>query len=176
MLQANFNKKIRALAIPALLLMSAHTMAADGPITISSTIPYANDDVGSAAIRTECHWNTELPAALVAQSNGAIVSTDKDLSTVSGKKLVITVANVHASGGIFSGPRWAVLHGELFEDGKLQGNFQLRRVSAGGAPRTACPVLGHIGKALTADILNWLKNPTMSATTTDAAETPPEKQ
>jgi hypothetical protein len=176
MSQYNFSKKIRALAIPAMLLMSAQAMAAGDPITISATIPYANDAVATAAVREECHWNTELPAALVAQSDGAIIATDKDLSTVSGKKLVITVTNVHASGGIFSGPRWAILHGELIENGKLLGNFQFRRVSAGGLPRTACPVLDHIGKALTGDILKWLKNPTMSATTSDATEPSPEKQ
>lgn len=158
----NFAASIRAIAVPAFLLLSTQATAAGDPITVGSTIPYANDEVGTVAIRQQCDWNTVLPAVLVAKSNGNIVSSDTDLSTVTGRKLTMTIVNVHAAGGLFGGPKWAIVRGELFEDGKLQGNFELRRVSSAGR-MTSCSSLDKIAKALASDISEWLKHPTMDA-------------
>lgn len=158
----NLAANIRSFAVPTLLLLSAQAAAAGDPITITSTIPYANDKVGTVAVRQQCDWNTVLPAVLVAQSNGTIVASDTDLSTVTGRKLTMTIINVHASGGMFGGPKWAIVRGELSEDGKLQGNFEFRRVS--NARRlTSCSSLDRIAKALAVNITEWLKHPTLSA-------------
>ena len=59
------------------------------------------------------------------------------------------------------------------EDGKLLGNFELRRTTSGGK-LTACITLEYIGKALTKDVLKWLKNPGIKAipsATADATDT-----
>ena len=162
------NRKVLAMALPALLLLvMAPPVFAEGTITIASRIPYANDDVGRDAIRTQCTWNSDLPAALVARSNGKVVSTDQDLATIRGKKLIMTTTDIHAmGGGGFSGPKWIVVHGELSEDGKVLGNFDFRRVTSHGK-MTVCGTLDYIGKALTNNILIWLENPTMNADSGD---------
>jgi len=168
----NFAANIRSFAVPALLLLSAQAAAAGDPITITSTIPYANDKVGTVAVRQECDWNTVLPAVLVAQSKGNIVATDTDLSTVTGRKLTMTVVNVHAAGGMFGGPKWAIVRGELSADGELQGNFEFRRVS--NARRfTSCSSLDRIARALAVSITEWLKHPTLSAAPGAEAEAIP---
>jgi hypothetical protein len=166
----NMVSNIRSLAVPALLLLSAQAAAAE-PIMIRSTVPYASDQVATSAIRQQCDWNSELPAALVARSNGEIVASDKELSTDTGRKLIMTVTSVHAAGGMFGGPKWAIVRGELFENGKLQGDFELRRVSSAGKI-TSCGSMDKIGSALANDILQWLKHPSLRAAAGADAKTP----
>ncbi len=142
-----------------LLAVFGQTAIASDLVTMSYKIPYLNDNVGSGNIQNECTWNSVMPAAMVAQSKGTLVLTDQDLSMVSGKKLFITATHVHAvGGGRFSGPKWITLDGKLMEDGKLLGNFQLRRTTSGGK-FGGCATLEYISKALTKDVLKWLKNP-----------------
>src|SRR6478736_1090326 len=57
------NKVVLSL-LPALLFAAALPAGAAEPVTIASVIPYANDQVGTAAMRAECQWNTKLPAAI----------------------------------------------------------------------------------------------------------------
>ena len=159
-----------SLLLSLLLLASAQPALADDQITIASKISYASEDVGRDSVRDQCDWNVELPATLVSKSRGKLVSTDQDLASVHGKKLVITATSVHAVAGHgFAGPSWIVLHGELSEDGKALGSFDFRRTTIHGT-LTTCGTLSYIGRALSSNILKWLKNPTMGATTRDAGE------
>ena len=163
MLVLNSRSKVFSSLVSLLILNTAGPATASDQTTISSKLPYLNDQVGSAAIRNECTWNTTMPTAVVAQSKGTVISTDQDLTTVAGKKLIITVTNLHTAGGMgFSGPKWIALRGELIEDGKLLGNFELRRATSSGKS-TGCKTLDYIGKALTQDVLKWLKNPVIMA-------------
>ncbi|MEO8003183.1 MAG: hypothetical protein ABI644_15035 [Arenimonas sp.] len=164
MLVLNSRSRVFLMLVSVLFCSMAGTAIASDQITISSKFPYLNDQIGNAAARNECTWNTTMPADVVAQSKGAVISTDQDLDTVAGKKLIITVTNLHTAGGMrFSGPKWIALRGELMEDGKLLGNFQLRRATSGGKS-TGCKTLDYISKALTQDVLKWLKNPAIMQT------------
>jgi len=145
-----------------LLLLSAQAATAGEPITISSKIPYDSDGVGNAAMREHCRWDTEVPAWIVAHAKGTVVSTKKDLSTITSPKLIITIANVDVGGGPRA-KRSAIMRGELIEDGKTQGTFFLRRVSGTGKFRV-CGALDTIGQALAHDILEWLNKRTVNAT------------
>ena len=168
MLPNHMIQKACAMALSASFLMLAQPALAAGPITIAAKIPYLNDGVASPAIRAECTWNSDVPAAIVAKSKGGVVSTDQDLASVHGRKLTVTVVNLHAAGGGgFSGPKWIAMRGELNEDGKVLGNFDFRRTTSHGR-MTTCATLDYIGKALTQDILKWLKNPTTNAAPGDA--------
>ncbi|HTD29476.1 MAG TPA: hypothetical protein VK660_08830 [Xanthomonadaceae bacterium] len=143
---------------------------ADDPITIAAKIPYASDDVARDAVREQCDWNSELPATLVAKSGGMLVSTDQNLATVQGRKLVITATEVHGMAGHgFAGPSWIAVHGELSADGKVLGKFDFRRSTVHGR-MTVCGTLSYIGRALSGNILNWLKNPTMNAAPGNSSE------
>jgi len=129
-------------------------------VTIGSTIPYA-DGVGSELIRSECNWNTVMPALMVIQSRHTLASTEEDLAKVTGKKLFIKTSDIHVIGGSnFSGPKWIVLQGELVDNGKLLGNFEFKRMTMGGK-FTACKTLDYISESLIKDILKWLKKPGM---------------
>ena len=98
--------------------------SSDDLITISSTIPFANNELGNDVIRNECTWDSIMPALLVLHSKRTVVSTDQDLAVVTGKKLYLTTTSIRGIGGAnFSGPKWITLKGELYRDGKLLGNF-----------------------------------------------------
>lgn len=156
-----------------LLAVFGQTAIASDLVTISSKIPYLSENVGSVNIQNECNWNSTMPAAMASQSRGTVVLTDQDLSMVSGKKLFITATHVHAvGGGRFSGPKWITLDGKLMEDGKLLGNFQLRRTTSGGK-FGGCATLEYISKALTKDVLKWLKNPQITTVPVPAPDTAP---
>ena len=168
MLVLNSRRIVLSILASVIFFSAAGSAMASDQITISSKLPYLNDQIGSAAVSNECTWNTTMPAAIVAQSKGTVISTDQDLATVSGKKLIMTVTNLHTAGGMgFSGPKWIALRGELMEDGKLLGNFELRRATSGGKS-TGCKTLDYISKALTQDVLKWLKNPVIKATPSSA--------
>ena len=175
MLVLNSRSIVFSTLVSLLILSTAGPATASDQITISSKIPYLNDNVGSGNIQNECTWNSTMPAALVAQSKGTVVSTDHDMTTVTGKKLIITATHVHAiGGGGFSGPKWITLEGKLTENGKLLGNFQLKRTTGGGGLRFGgCKILEYISKALTQDVLKWLKNPQIMAAPAPAPATAP---
>src|SRR5262245_42090092 len=86
------------------VMSSAH--AADA-ILIRDVIPYKDDTVGAGPVRQQCTWNKELSENIVKESKGQVVATDKDLATLSDKRLDIVITYVHAAGGgSVSGPKW----------------------------------------------------------------------
>lgn len=148
------------LALLALLVVPTLTQA-QSRITVSQVIPYRNG-AGSDALRTQCNWNTQLSADLVKDTHGQVVATDQDLAMPTGATLHMTIINVHAiGGGHFSGPKWAVVKGELRNHGRLLGSFTARRETSRGF--TACSSLNYVGKAIAADVADWLKAPVLDA-------------
>ncbi|MGH8051862.1 MAG: hypothetical protein ACREPB_14480 [Arenimonas sp.] len=146
----------RLLAISTLLL--SFSALATEQVTIAETIPYASDDVGTAEIRTQCDWNKRLSAEIVRQSHKNVISTKLALNSVTGPTLQIKIVNVHAAGGgNFSGPKWALLRGELLGAGGEVRSFELRRATTGPMQFTACAALNKIAKALGSDVAVWLK-------------------
>ena len=155
--------RMRLAASCILLIGLSQSAVAGNQVTISNKIPYLSDQVGTADLQKECTWNSTMPAAIVAQSKGTVVSTDQDMANVAGKKLIIVATHVHAiGGGGFSGPKWIRIEGKLTDGDQLIGNFELRRTTKGGK-FTACTTLEYISKALTKDVLKWLKNPQIMA-------------
>lgn len=154
-------KRFAAVLFFALAPMMAF---AAGPVTVVRTIPYA-DGIGSDDVRKECDWNTELTADIGDYYRDGLVLVDQ-LPVVPGTTtLWLQITAVHAAGGgNFSGPKWAIVKGELRNGGQILGSFEAGRGTSGGGFRfTACSVLSHVGKAIAKDIGIWLKNPTMDA-------------
>jgi hypothetical protein len=105
----------------------------------------------------QCDWTAELPAHLVAYSKGLVELTDQDLETVPGRTLRIRIMNMRsAEGGGFSGPKWATIRAELFQDGKLIGQYQPYRQTM-TLFRGGCSSLSKISDALAADTAAWLR-------------------
>lgn len=134
--------------------------AADA-VSIPRVTPYA-DGVGTDEVRTKCDWNSKLSEEIAHYAETPVSITDMDVSQLSGKVLVMRIVNVHAiGGGGFTGPKWAAVHGELRDNGKLMGSFDAHQNSSVGL--TTCGALDHLAKELGDDIADWLKDPTLNA-------------
>lgn len=105
----------------------------------------------------ECDWTAEFPAHLVDYSRGLVELTDQDLETLPGRTLRVRIMHMRtADGGGFSGPKWAMIRAELFQDGTLVGQYQpYRRTMT--LFRDGCSSLSKISDALAADTAAWLR-------------------
>ena len=154
-----FTQNMRNFLFVALLgIAFVQPVLAAEAITIKADIPYANDSIGNEAIRKECNWTRQLSENIVNLSQGKVVATDADFETSAGKKLAITVTDVHAiGGGGWTGPKWARLAGELSNNGKVIANFDINR-RAIATPYSACDTLTNIARALSKDVVKWINN------------------
>lgn len=85
-----------------------------------------------------------------------------DASQVSGKVLIMKITLVHAiGGGDITGYKFAEIHGELHDGGKLIGSFVAHQHTMVGW--TACGSLDRLAKELGEDIADWLKDPALDA-------------
>ncbi len=105
----------------------------------------------------ECDWTKEYPERLVEYAQGQVALTDEDIEGLPGRTLRARIMHMRtADGGGFSGPKWASIRVELFEDGKLVGQFQpYRRTMT--MFRDGCSSLSKISNALAADTAVWLR-------------------
>jgi hypothetical protein len=144
----------------ALIGISSVASAAD-VVSIPRITPYA-DGVGTDEVRTKCDWNSKLSEEIAHYAETPVSITDKDVSQLGGKVLVMKIVHVHAiGGGGLTGPKWAIVQGELRDNGKLIGSFEANQHSSAGL--TMCGSLDHLAKELGDDIADWLKDPTMNA-------------
>lgn len=105
----------------------------------------------------DCDWMKEFPARLAAQSNGLVELTDEDLSTLSGRTLRVRILHMRtAEGGAFSGPKWATLRADLYQDGELVGQYQPHRRTM-TLFRGGCSSLSKLANALAEDTAAWLR-------------------
>ena len=164
-------RSIRGIAILCLTATSAaHAGDAVWPpsstsplILIPQAVPYA-DGVGNEAIRAECDFPTALPQQIVKQAPEyklpVQVSAD-DLSADKGRVLLIRTILVHSIGGAgWTGPKWARIHLELRDAGKVIASTELEQNTSGHSfGFSACGVLREIAEFLAADVLSWLRTP-----------------
>ncbi|RDS81787.1 hypothetical protein [Dyella psychrodurans] len=144
----------------ALIGISSIASATDA-VSIPRVTPYA-DGVGTDDVRQKCDWNSKLSENIAHSAEMGVSVTDKDVSQISGKVLTMRITSVHAiGGGGWTGPKWAAVHGELHDGGKLVGSFEAHQHTTVGM--TACGALNRLGKELGEDIADWLKSPTLDA-------------
>ena len=140
----------------SLMVVAVPAIASD-VIRTNPTITLRDGYAGYPEFMKDCNWEEELPAHLVEYSNGLVELTDQDLDTLPGRTLRIRIMHMRsAEGGGFSGPKWAVIRADLFEDGRLIGQFQpYRRTMT--LFRGGCSSLSKISDALAADTAAWLR-------------------
>ncbi|HTC27626.1 hypothetical protein [Dyella sp.] len=144
----------------ALVGISSIASATD-VVSIPRVTPYA-DGVGTDDVRTKCDWNSKLSENIARSAQVGVSVTDMDASHISGKVLTMKITQVHAiAGGNVTGYKWAEVHGELHDGGKLVGSFVAHQHTM--AAWTACGSLDRLGKELGEDIADWLKDPTLDA-------------
>lgn len=126
-------------------------------IRTSPEIGLRDGYVGYPEFMKDCDWTAEFPAHLVAYSKGLVELTEQDLATLPGRTLRIRIMHMRsADGGAFSGPKWAMIRAELYQDGKLVGQYQPYRRTM--TPfRDGCSSLSKISSALAADTAAWLR-------------------
>jgi hypothetical protein len=145
-------------ALAAASFIVAATAAAE-PIKVARSVPYKDISVGTADVRQECDWNTQMIDYLVQYSRGTVVATDENLDTAPGMALKLVVVGIHtAGGGAFSGPKWVKIRGELLLNGKVINNFQKTSHSM-DLFRGSCSVANKMGKQLSGWLAKWLRKP-----------------
>ncbi|HKY91353.1 MAG TPA: hypothetical protein VJM11_09950 [Nevskiaceae bacterium] len=149
-------------ADPAGILAAGENAARDlGPIKIAPVVRYENSSIGTEAVRGECTWNKSLVDVLVKASGSRVRVVDQaELSAPTGRSLDLYVHFIHAvGGGGAAGPSWAVLRGELREEGELVSNFEVTGKSMAPFRFTACSVLDKIAAQLGNWTSRWLREP-----------------
>jgi hypothetical protein len=159
--------------VVVLFALSLTSVVQADTVTISKSIPYAEDSGVSDAVRDECKIETRLPAYLkkAAKKGVKIVLSKDPLDAAEGKALILTITNVYGlGGGIYSGSKSAVVSGELKENGEVIASMSARRHSVMGMMPGTCSIFKRISKKLGQDIAAWLGNPTMDAKLGDLAD------
>ncbi len=156
----------------AIVLMSAPSAAlAADTVKIAKVVPYKDAAAIAASNLIKCDWNRDLSELIVGKSHGTVEAVDGDIATMQGMRLELTIVGAHtAGGGSISGPKYARIEGELREGGNLLGNFSLKRVSARPFTLSVCGPMEKIANALSDDIVDWLKNPTIDPNAGKAAD------
>ncbi len=144
--------------------------ASAGTVKVLQTIGFSEGSDVRPKIKDECQLQTKVPKFLKEYSSDVELVASDPGST--GRVLSMRVTQVHApGGGMFSGPKWMTVTGELHEDGQMLGSFTARRGSGGGAfggYKGTCSIIGRCAKAIGKDIAAWLKSPGKDARLGDA--------
>ena len=147
--------------------VAAKEQAAD--VTVSQTIPFAENSGANSTVKAECQIQTRLPEFIksFAKDDPQVVLTADPIDQVKGRVLILEIVSVvGAGGGAWTGPKSVTVKGELWEDGKVIGSFTASRYSGGGAfgaYKGTCSIFGRCVKVLGEDIAAWLKSPRMNA-------------
>ena len=146
-------------ATTAAMLAVAPAAAVDvaAPVAISDVVPYSEPSAPGPYLGA-CSWNLALPRAIVAASEGRVVTTRSSLATLPGTVLFLTVAQMNVgTGGNWNGRQsWILLHGELREDGRLVETVDFRR--GWTKAWSGCRAARKIGDLLAADVAAWVRH------------------
>ena len=132
------------------------TVPAREPVAIANVIPNAPGMVPARALGAECEWRSSLSRRIVADADGRVVATSRDLDALAGRVLVLQVTQlqVGAGGRWSSKGSWILLHGELRQDGRRVETFDFRRTWVKGW--TGCSTAEKIVTMLAADVAGWI--------------------
>jgi hypothetical protein len=148
------------------LVFLCTSLAQAETLTVSKSIPFAEDSGASEDIKNECKFETRLPEYLKKEAKRTfdiVLSTDP-LEDAEGKTLSLIIANMYGlGGGAWSGSKSAIVNGELKENGEVIASMSLRRHSIMGMAPGTCSILKRISKKMGEDIAEWLEDPTMDA-------------
>ena len=156
------------LLVTAVAVLGVAALASAGTVQVPRTIGFSEGADVRAKVKDECQLQTKVPH-FVGEFSSDVELVDGDGA---GRVLSMRITDVHApGGGMFSGPKWMAVKGELREGGQTIGTFTARRGSGGGAfggYKSTCAILGRCAKAIGKDIAGWLKNPSTDARLGDA--------
>ena len=146
------------------LLVTSTAQAAT--VTISESIPFAEDSGATDKVKVECAFETRLPNYIrkAAKKPVKIALSSEPLEDAEGKVLILNTTNVFAlGGGGYSGSKSVTISGELRENGEVIGSLTARRHTIFGVMPGTCSILKRLAKKLGKDVALWLAEPTMDA-------------
>lgn len=130
-------------------------------VSMPRVVPY-DEYTTTEAIRRECSFPHRLPAAIAAEAadHGIQVQLVDDLDRTGGRVLYMKTVKAEAmGGGSYTGKKRARVRGELRENGRVVGDFEIQRHTGRGW--TACATLERIADAMAGNIVKFLQNPQM---------------
>jgi hypothetical protein len=143
-------------------------------ITISKSVPFAEDSGATEKLKAECKFETRLPDYIKKYSKKKVdvVLSAEPLDDAQGKVLYLKTTRVFApGGGGYSGSKQASVNGVLKENGDVIGSFDISRAAIFGMTPGTCSMMKRIAKKLGEEIVAWLVEPTMDAKLGDLAGT-----
>jgi hypothetical protein len=153
--------------IAAALYICTSTIAADATIGIPKVVPYAPGLVVSDGVRNECQVGEKLSAYVQSAAKNAKPSDTPNV----GRYVDMTITEVLAFRGGWSGPKSITVAGSLLKNGAKVATFRAQRFSTGGIwgpMKGTCAIVARCTKAIAKDIADWLKNPVDGAQLGDA--------
>ncbi|MEC5385938.1 hypothetical protein VVD49_09395 [Uliginosibacterium sp. H3] len=117
-----------------------------------------------------CGWPTYMVGKVVHEFNdaelaprGKLKVLGKGASIGSGRRLILSVDNIHVmGGGGWTGPKWINMHGELLDGEMLLGSFDATQRET--SPRmTACGALESLSDNMAERIARWLNTPQIAS-------------
>lgn len=143
-------------------LFSANAMAQS--VQMQATVPFAQDNDISDAIKNECELPQRLANYIKTSSSVPVELVAGPLDTgAAGRVLQLEIADAVSMGNAWLGhQKYAKVRGTLYQNGAKVASFKGRRNSMGGAfagYKGSCSVLDRTIEALGEDIGLWLASP-----------------
>ena len=157
--------RLSSLGIMFLGFVLVSSVQAD-TVTISASVPFAEDSGASSQVRNECEFESRLPNYIkkAAKKRADIEMSAEPLDNAQGRVLFLETTKVFApGGGGYSGSKSVTVTGELKENGTVIGSLTARRHTMFGMMPGTCSILKRVAKKLGQDIAIWLAEPTMDA-------------
>lgn len=153
-------KSLKSLMFVGLMGLASAAPAAG--VNVASPVPYSADNTVQTNVREEC----SISVALLEGLSG-VTPVEAFNAQGPGRNLALEITDAQSAGNAFIGHRKSVtVKGQLYEGGKLVGNFVARRQSGGGiagAYKGSCAVIHNCAEVIGKDIVSWLGAPTENA-------------
>ncbi len=145
--------------------------ASKNPVSVDYRVQYSNASGASDAVKGDCIIDKQLSEFIESYASEIDIAVSRSQRRVSqngnGRVLMLEFSQILGhGGGAWSGAKAVTVKGQLYENGRLVGDFTGRRYSGGGAFggfKGTCAILGRCVKALGKDIAYWLQAPTRNA-------------
>jgi len=142
----------------------------DEPIVTGDTLLVAHEASVDAELTKECRWDEYVLKGIVSRFNetefpprAGVQVRKLDIEAYAGRKLVLRIENSHViSGGIFTGPKWLSMSGELIDHGFVVGSFSTRKTLGVGS-LSSCKTLRSLGDDMSERIADWLRMPALDS-------------
>jgi hypothetical protein len=141
----------------------------DGGLTVTGTVPYAQNAIVPGEVREACGLESNLAAHIRSAAGDEYPSVrvaDRVTPTTPGLALTARIAHVLASEKTYRGPASLTVEGVLRRNGQVVGTFTARRLkndATGTGAASGCGALLQLSRLVSRDVVAWTKSPGMNS-------------